>query len=371
MATRTDPVDVRHMRAALGLARRALGTVAPNPAVGCVLVRAGRVVGRGWTQPGGRPHAESEALARAGDQARGASAYVTLEPCAHHGKTPPCADALIAAGVARVIVAIEDPDPRVNGAGIERLRAAGIVVTTDVCAREAATLNAGFISRIVTGRPLVTLKTATTLDGRIATRRLESRWITGQLARDRSQYLRAVNDAVMVGIGTVQADDPRLTCRLPGLESRHPVRIIVDGRLRLPLTSALVITANETPTWLVCLPGGDAQRRRAYRDCGVELIDVEPDASGRPDIVAMMKAFGARGITRLLFEGGGHLTAALLRAECIDRIAWFRATGVMGGDGVPVAGGFGVERLTEMPLFDRLSITAVGDDLLEVYQRRV
>ena len=209
--------DLRSMRAALALARRGLGTVWPNPAVGCVIVDRGRVVGRGWTQPGGRPHGETEALGRAGEAARGATAYVSLEPCCHWGRTPPCTDALIAAGIGRVVVALEDPDPRVAGDGVRRLRAAGLDVETGLCEAEAAEINAGFFCRLRNGRPLVTLKLATSLDGRIATGRGESQWITGPPARERAHALRAAHDAIMVGTGTVLADDPQLTCRLPGL----------------------------------------------------------------------------------------------------------------------------------------------------------
>jgi diaminohydroxyphosphoribosylaminopyrimidine deaminase/5-amino-6-(5-phosphoribosylamino)uracil reductase len=231
------------MRAALALARRGLGRVAPNPAVGCVLVKDGRVVGRGWTQAGGRPHAETEALARAGEAARGATAYVTLEPCSHHGKTPPCAESLIAAGISRSVVALEDPDPRVSGSGLTLLREAGIAVDTGLLAEAAAEVNAGYLMRTRTGRPLVTLKLATTLDGRIATRAGESRWITGPLARARAHLLRAESDAVLVGSGTAVTDNPRLDVRLPGLEGRSPLRVLLDGRLRLPLTHDL------TPAW--------------------------------------------------------------------------------------------------------------------------
>src|SRR5579862_7078692 len=218
-------IDLMAMRGALSLARRGLGNTWPNPAVGCVLVREGRVVGRGWTQPGGRPHAETEALARAGRAARGATAYVTLEPCCHHGRTPPCADALIAAGLSRVVAAIEDPDPRVAGGGLARLRAAGLDVESGLCAAEAAEINAGFLSRLRLGRPLVTLKLATSLDGRIATASGESRWITGGPARERAHLLRATHDAILVGTDTVIADNPELTCRLPGLAGHSPVRV--------------------------------------------------------------------------------------------------------------------------------------------------
>ncbi len=355
------------MTAALGLAARELGNVWPNPAVGCVLVKDGRVSARGWTQAGGRPHAESEALRRAGAGARDAVAYVTLEPCAHHGETPPCAEALAAAGVARAVIAIEDPDPRVAGKGIRILRQAGVEVSTGVCAAEAEELNAGFIMRIARGRPLVTLKTATTLDGRIATSQGESRWITGEAARARAHALRARHDAVMVGSGTALADDPELTCRLPGLEHRSPVRIVVDGRLRLPLTGKLVRGAGAVPTWVVTLDGADRRRRDAYLDCGVEVIAVGADGEGNVDLGAAMAALGERGLTRVLVEGGGGLAAALLRARLVDRLAWFRAPAVIGGDGIPVAPAFGIETLSEAPAFRRLSVIEVGDDLLETY----
>jgi diaminohydroxyphosphoribosylaminopyrimidine deaminase/5-amino-6-(5-phosphoribosylamino)uracil reductase len=361
-------MDRRHMRAALALARRALGTVAPNPAVGCVLVRDGRVVGRGWTQPGGRPHAETEALRRAGGLARGAAAYVTLEPCSHWGRTPPCADALIAAGVARVVTAVEDPDPRVSGGGLARLRAAGIEVVSGVCAEEAAEVNEGFFRRVRQGRPLITLKLATTLDGRLATATGESQWITGPPARERAHALRATHDAVMVGSNTVLADDPMLTCRLPGLADRSPVRIVVDSRLRVPLTAGLVADARRVPTWIVTLRGGDAPRREAFLACGVELIEVDA-AAGGVDLVAAMQALGARGLTRVLVEGGAVLAATLLSADLVDRVAWFRAPSLIGGDGLPAISGFGLERLADAPRFVRAAIERVGEDVLETLRR--
>ena len=358
------------MRAALALARRGLGRVWPNPAVGCVLVRedlGGRVVGRGWTQPGGRPHAETEALRRAGPLAPGATAYVTLEPCDHHGATPPCSEALAAAGVARVVVAVDDPDPRVSGAGIGRLRGAGIPVIEGICAAEAADLNAGFFKRVSSGRPLVTLKTATTLDGRIATHGGESQWITGAPARAGAHRLRAVHDAVMIGSGTALADNPSLTCRLPGLEDRSPVRIVGDGRLRLPLTGHLVETARQWPVWLITGGKGGEARRKAYRDCGVEVIDVALDASGSLDLSEALRNLGARGVTRVLVEGGGHLAAALLRLGVVDRLAWFRAPCIMGGDGMPVAAAFGVDHLSDAPRFVRRAVAGLAADTFETY----
>lgn len=358
------------MRAALALAGRGLGIVWPNPAVGCVLVSGdGRVAGRGWTQPGGRPHAETEALARAGAAAKGATAYVTLEPCAHHGKTRPCADALIKAGVARVVAAIEDPDPRVRGGGLKRLRDAGIATESGLMREEAEAVNAGYLMRQRHGRPMATLKLATTLDGRIATHAGESRWITGEAARAHTHMLRARHDAIMVGIGTALADNPSLTCRLEGLEERSPVRIVVDARLQLSLTGDLVASAARTPTWLVTLPDGDARRRKAFADCGVKIIEVEGAADGYPDPVAMFRALGDEGLTRVLVEGGGHLAACLVRADLVDRLRWYRAAGIMGGDGVSAVAPYGVDTLAMMRRFRRTGARPIGEDLLESYVR--
>jgi diaminohydroxyphosphoribosylaminopyrimidine deaminase / 5-amino-6-(5-phosphoribosylamino)uracil reductase len=357
------------MAAALALARRGLGLVWPNPAVGCVLVREARVVGRGWTQPGGRPHAETEALRRAGGAAKGATAYVTLEPCSHHGRTPPCADALIAAGIARAVVAMEDPDPRVSGDGLARLRQAGVAVDLGLGEGEAGEINAGFFLRIRERRPLITLKLAMSLDGRIATRTGESRWITGEAARARAHLLRAQHDAVMVGSGTVLADDPLLNVRLPGLARHAPLRIVLDGRMRLPLTSALVAGARKTPTWLVTLEGGDRHRRHAYEDSGVEVIEVPAGEEGVIDLKPMLQSLAAKGLTRILAEGGARLAAALLREHLVDRLAIFRAASLIGGDGLPAAAGFGLDRLAEQPLFQPEETVWLGTDRLETYRR--
>ena len=358
------------MRAALALAQRGLGNVWPNPAVGCVIVKEGRVVGRGWTQPGGRPHAETQALARAGEAARGADVYVSLEPCSHWARTPPCADALIAAGVARVVAALEDPDPRVAGAGLRRLRAAGLAVETGVCAAEAAEVNAGFLTRQLLGRPLVTLKLATSLDGCIATASGESRWITGPAARDRGHALRASHDAVMVGTGTVLTDDPQLTCRLAGLGGRSPVRVVLDRRLRIPQGAQVIEGARAIPTWVVTLAPAEPARREAVLAAGVELLEVAPDAAGRIDLAAALAALGARGLTRLLVEGGAGLAASLLRARLVDRLAWFHAPLLLGGDGVPAVGNLGLAALADALRFERLATEPVGSDLLTTFRLR-
>lgn len=365
----TERADIAHMRAALALARRGLGRVSPNPSVGCVVVANDRAVGRGWTSPGGRPHAETQALLRAGSSARGATVYVTLEPCCHHGRTPPCSEALIAAGVARVVASMEDPDPRVAGAGFAALRAAGIAVDVGLCAEEAREVNCGFLLRLGKGRPLVTLKTATTLDGRIATRSGESQWITGEAARARAHLLRAQHDGVMIGVGTAIADDPELTCRLPGLAAASPVRILVDPRLRLPLTSTLVRTARRVPTWVLALASADAARREAFVGCGIEVIDVPMAKDDRLDAAGLLRILGERGLTRVLVEGGAALAAALLRERLVDRIAWFRSARLIGGDGVPVAAALGVDRLADTPAFVRRAVEFCGDDVLETYVR--
>lgn len=364
-----DGRDLASMRAALALARRGLGNTWPNPAVGCIVVKDGRVVGRGWTQRGGRPHAETEALARAGAAAHGATAYVSLEPCSHHGKTPPCADALIAAGIARVVAAVEDPDPRVSGNGVARLRAAGVAVETGLCAAEAAELNAGFFSRLTSGRPLVTLKLATSLDGRIATARGESRWITGTTARERAHLLRATHDAVLVGSGTARADDPQLTCRLPGLDSRSPLRIVIDRGLTLPAALRLFAEVRQVPTWLVTLPSSDPDRQAALADRGVKIIAVEPEATGGIDLAALLRRLGSDGLTRLLVEGGGRIAAALLRRGLVDRVVWMRAPLVIGGDGVPAIAALGGDRLAAAPRFSLVSSEIIGGDLIETYRR--
>ncbi len=361
--------DFAHMRAALALARRGLGTTWPNPSVGCVIVRAGRVVGRGTTAPGGRPHAEPLALAMAGKQAKGATAYVTLEPCCHWGRSPPCTDALIEAGIARVVVAAGDPDPRVNGQGLTKLRDAGIAVETGLLEAEALETLIGFTSRITLGRPMVTLKLASTLDGRIATHSGESQWITDTPARRAGHAMRGRHDAVMVGVGTVLADNPDLTCRIPGFRPTPNVRVLADSHLRTPLTSRLLATAAETPTWFLLREGTNLAREEAFTNAGAKLIKI-PGSSMGVDLTAAMTALGTAGLTRVLVEGGGQLAAALLRADLVDRIAWFHAPAIMGGDGWPAVQAFGIEALEKMPRFKRHCVTALGNDMLSEYSRQ-
>jgi len=368
MDERAD-LDRRMMNAALALARRGLGETWPNPTVGCVIVRDGVVVGRGRTRRGGRPHGETEALAAAGDAARGADVYVTLEPCSHHGRTPPCADALIAAGARRVVVALGDPDPRVSGRGVERLRAAGLVVETGLGAAEAEEINIGFLTRVTRGRPMFTLKIATTLDGRIATRTGDSRWITGPEARARAHLARAEHDAIMVGVGTALADDPDLTCRLPGLEDRSPVRVIVAGRRLPPADGRLARSARAIPLWVVVGEGTPLEATNALRDLGAETLFVAIDALGRPDPVAAAGALAERGITRVLVEGGGRLAAALSHADLIDRVLWFHAPKWVGGDGRPAIESLDIDKIADAPRWTRTSVVETGADVMESYGR--
>jgi diaminohydroxyphosphoribosylaminopyrimidine deaminase/5-amino-6-(5-phosphoribosylamino)uracil reductase len=359
--------DARHMRHALALGARGLGTTWPNPAVGCVIVAGIRILGRGWTQAGGRPHAEVRALAQAGDAARGATAYVTLEPCAHHGQTPPCAEALIAAGVARVVTALQDPDPRVSGRGHALLRAAGIAVTEGVEGQAARAAHVGFLSRVIEGRPMVTLKLAATLDGRIATSTGESRWITGPQARRAVHALRLTHDAVMVGAGTLRADDPDLTVRDLGA-GHQPVRVVLDTRLSGDPSSRLGLTARTVPVWLCHGPEAPPAARAAWAETGARLIDCAAPG-GRVSAGTALQALGASGLTRVFCEGGGQLAASLLRGGLVDALVTFGAGRVIGGDGLAAVAPLGIAALTDAPAFRLDEVSAVGGDVMARWLR--
>ncbi len=355
------------MALALRLGARGLGRTWPNPSVGCVVVKAGRIVGRGWTQPGGRPHAETEALRRAGAAALGATVYVSLEPCAHYGRTPPCTMALIRAGVRRVVAATLCPDKRVDGQGVAQLRQAGVEVELGLMRTQAEALNAGFFLKERAQRPLVTLKLATSLDGRIATRTGASQWLTGEEARARGQWLRASHDAILIGSGTALADDPALTCRLPGLEDRSPVRVVLDGRLRLPPGSRLAATAHAVPTWLVTRTPPEAARAEALRQQGVAVMAVTAAEDGALDLDAVLAALAARGITRLLVEGGARLATSLLRARRVDRLAWFQAPLIVGGDGLAAIGELERATIAEAIRLVRSHSQTLAQDTLQSY----
>jgi len=362
----------RFMATALALGRRGLGRAWPNPAVGAVLVRPSAagpvVVGRGWTQPGGRPHAEAEALARTGEQARGATLYVTLEPCSHAGRGPPCADAVIASGVAHVVSALEDPNPRVAGDGHARLRASGITVEVGVGAAAARRAHAGHIRHIRDRRPNVMLKLAVSADGKAGLAGRRPAAITGEPARDRVHLMRAMSDAILVGVGTVLADDPLLTCRLPGLAGRSPVRIVLDGALRLPLDSRLVQSAREVPVWVIAA-SAPADRADALEGRGVTVLRGEASEPGRLDLAATLRLIAERGITRLMVEGGPTIAAALIAADLVDEAALLRSDRVIGADGVEALAGLPLEALAGSPRLKSLGIEPVGADRLELFER--
>ncbi len=352
------------MALALALGRRGQGRVWPNPAVGCVLVREGRVVGRGWTADGGRPHAEAVALREAGEAARGATAYVTLEPCAHQGRGGPCADALAAAGVARAVVATGDPDPRTSGRGLALLRASGIEVVEGVRRAEARWDLGGFLLRFEEGRPFVTLKLAASLDGRIATAGGESRWITGEAARAMVHALRARADAVRVGGGTARADDPRLTVR--GMGARpQPVRVVLSRTLDLPQDGQLARTAGEVPLWL--LHGGGAQVA-PWEALGARCLRVAEGAGGL-DLRAALGTLAGQGVTRVFCEGGGEVAASLLRGGLVDELVAFGAGVALGAEGRPMLGGLGLGRLADAPRLALAELRAVGGDVMSTWRR--
>ena len=355
--------DGHFMRQALSLARRGLGRVWPNPAVGCVIVKQDRVVGRGWTQPGGRPHAEAEALTRAGNESFGATAYVTLEPCAHHGETPPCAEALVGAGVARAVIAIRDPDTRVAGRGIEILKAAGVEITENVEAGAARNLNIGFLSRVERGRPFVGLKVATSLDGKIATASGHSQWITGSEARALVHQLRDQHDAILTGIGTVLADDPMLNCRLPGRQSQS-VRVVLDGQLRMPETAKMVRSSDAIPLWLFSNKAGAHELGQA------RLITVPPGRNVSIDPQTVLTKLAEAGITRVMIEAGAKVVGSFLSAGLVDQIYWFRGDQVIGGDGLAVFDPLNVVDLEKAPRFQRTLSKRVGKDLFEIFSVR-
>ena len=366
--------DERFMDLALALGRRGLGNASPNPAVGAVVVGAGGdvpvIVGRGWTQPGGRPHAEVEALARAGTRARGATLYVTLEPCSHHGHTPPCADAIIAAGIARVVSAVEDPNPEVAGEGHARLRAHGVVVEVGLREADARRAHAGHFRRVHDGRPHVTLKLAVSADGKAGLAGRRPAAITGERARARVHLMRAMNDAILIGVGTALADDPQLTSRLPGAEDRSPVRVVLDTALRLPESSALVQTAARTPVWVFAGDDADADAERRLARHGVEVLRV-PATAGRIDLAAMLNVLGNRGITRLMVEGGPTVAASLVAADLVDQAAIFRSDVRIGADGIDTLEGLPLSALTASPHFVSSGVEVVGEDRLETFERAI
>lgn len=360
--------DRRYMELALALGRRGLGQTATNPAVGAVVVKDGVIVGRGWTAPGGRPHAEPQALERAGEAAGGATLYVTLEPCSHHGKTPPCADAVIAAGIKRVVTAIEDPNPEVAGQGHARLRAAGIAVDVGLCAEAAARDHAGHFRRVRDGRPHVILKLAVSQDDCIAGQGHQRLAITGAKAQDRVHLLRSQCDAILVGIGTALADDPLLTCRLPGMAERSPRRVVLDSFLRLPPTGRLAKTARATEVWAVASPSAEAARATLLGAEGVHVLR-SATKGGQLQLDAVLGELSRQGVTRLMVEGGARVAASLVTARLVDEVWLLRGPKTIGPGGIPALHGLPLAAITAAPDFRVRAQETLGDDHLTIYDR--
>ncbi len=362
--------DQDWMRRAIAVAARAAGATAENPAVGCIIVSGGEVVAAGSTGEGGRPHAEARALAMAGAASRGATAYVTLEPCCHHGRTPPCADALIGAGVARVVTGCEDPDPRVSGGGHERLRQAGVDVVEGVLREDVKWQLRGFLSRHLNKRPYVTLKLAVSADGKIAAKPGQETTITGPHARSRVHLMRAEADAILVGVSTVLADDPDLTCRLPGMFARSPVRVVSDSRLSIPVGSRLVNSAKQTPVWLMTTQAADLEKRQTLAAAGVEVIVCATTNDGKVDLADMLRQLANRGISHILAEGGAHMARALTEADLVDEAVLFTSPRKIGPLGLDAMAGLPLDTLRASKKFKQHGAPEkLGDDWLSRYSR--
>ncbi|GAB4258480.1 bifunctional diaminohydroxyphosphoribosylaminopyrimidine deaminase/5-amino-6-(5-phosphoribosylamino)uracil reductase RibD [Thermincola ferriacetica] len=356
--------DVKYMRMALELAAKARGNTSPNPMVGAVIVKDGRVIGKGYHMKAGTPHAEVHALREAGELSRGATMYVTLEPCSHYGRTPPCSKAVIAAGVARVVVAMEDPNPLVSGQGIQQMREAGIQVEVGLMEKEARELNEVFIKYIKTRRPFVVMKSAMTLDGKIATAMGHSRWITGEEARRLVHLWRSWYDAILVGIGTVLTDNPLLTCRLEDRQAQNPVRIILDSLGRLPVDVNVLKTIEQAPVIVVSTEKIPRERKAVLEKLGAEVL-VLPEREGRPDLAALLDELGRREITSLFVEGGATVNASFLKNRLADKTVWFVAPKIVGGPQAPgPVGDMGIQFMDECLNIKNMSVQDIGPDLL-------
>jgi len=364
-AAATD--DERFMALALALGRRGLGNVWPNPAVGAVIVKDGIIRARGWTQAGGRPHAEVEALRRARKDAQGATLYVTLEPCSHQGKSPPCADAIIKAGITRVVSALEDPNPEVAGQGHERLRAKGIAVEVGLGAEEARRVHAGHIMRVTRKRPCVLLKLAISADGKVGLAGRRPAAITAEPARARVFQMRSQHDAILVGIGTVLADNPQLTCRLPGMEARSPVRVVLDAQLRVPLATSVVATARDTPTWVFAARKASKLAEEILQQKGCKVFRVD-DTQDRLDLAEVLDTLAGEGITRLMVEGGPSVAAGFVAADLIDAAALIYSDKIIGNDGIAPLEGMSLDALTGR--LHACGSEQAGSDTIEIYERR-
>jgi len=362
--------DETYMRRAIAAGKRRRGSTGENPSVGCVIVSGGDVVAVASTAPGGRPHAETQALAMAGEATRGATAFVTLEPCCHHGHTPPCADALIDAGIARVVTALEDPDPRVSGGGHKALMDAGIEVTQGILSDQAKWELRGFLKRHMNKRAYVTLKLAVSADGKIAAKPGEPTAITGDAARSRVHLLRARADAILVGVSTVLADDPDLTCRLPGMADQSPVRIVSDSKLSIPLKSRLVATANDVPVWIMTTNAADADTRATLEARGVLVIECIATDDGKVNLDDMLVKLAERGISHVLAEGGAHMAKALMDADLVDEAVLLQAPVKLGPHGLAAMAGLPLDTIRASARFrQRGESETLGPDWLAKYVR--
>jgi len=362
--------DSRYMGLAIELSRRGIGATGQNPPVGCVIIKDGIMVGRGFTASGGRPHAETIALAQAGIQAQGATAYVTLEPCCHHGKTGPCSEALIKAGISRVVCAVLDPDDRVSGKGVAQLRNHDIEVITGTCSAEASLVLAGYLSRKTLNKPAVLLKLAISKDEKLATNDPDRRWITGELARDRGHLMRAKSDAIVVGIGTVLEDDPDLTCRLKGLEHLSPLRVIVDTNLKTPVDCRLVESAKTVPVMIACSQNVEIEQSMRLFEKGVEIIPCRTKA-GQIDLSDLLTRLADHGINRVMFEGGAKIAEALIEDNLVDELAIFKAPHKIGKNGTPAFAGTTLHKIVKRLSWRKKTQLKVGCDDLSLYHRPI
>ncbi len=353
--------DLQYMRNALALARMGLGHTWPNPTVACILVKHNRIIARARTANGGRPHAEQLAIEHAGDNAKGSTAYVTLEPCAHEGETPSCARLLIEAGVQKVVIGILDPDLRTNGKGMEYLKKAGVEVVSGMMEQECFALNEGFFLKQLKSRPFITLKTATTLDGKIATSTGQSKWITGKMARARGHLLRAQHDAIAVGLNTISQDNPALTCRLEGGQ-KSLTRIVFDTNGKLTGTEKIFADIKNNPVWIVTAS-------KNLNIIGAKILQVSKNNQNQIDIKEALQAITAEGVTRLLVEGGAHLMTSFLKENLFDELHWFRAPILMGGDGLNAVQLLDIFEMTDIKKLQLKKSITLGNDILEIYKK--
>ena len=360
--------DERFMRLALGLGRRGLGNTWPNPAVGTVIVKDGMIIGRGWTQPGGRPHAETQALKRAGEAAKGAMLYTSLEPCSHTGKTRPCADAIVRAGIARVVSALEDPNPEVAGQGHKKLSDNGIRVDLGVLAEEARRAHAGHLRRITDARPHVMLKLAISSDGKAGLGGRRPIQLTGEVATEYVFRMRAQADAILVGIGTVLADNPALSCRLPGMFEQSPVRVVLDSTLKVPLATSVVATVRDTPTWIFAAQNASQIAEEILTDRGAKVVRV-PGENGRLELGEILKVLAGEGITRLMVEGGPTVAASFVEADLVDEAVLLHAQQAIGAQGIDALEGMPLTALTQSPKLKLHRSEELGTDRADLYER--